>query len=84
MIREAVSDKSLFGKPREEINYILGENCCQEDVDCIEKLIENWNFIRSLSWLFDKPKKKLLVKNFLTTEKYNNYKRMKQKQLSLQ
>ena len=78
VVREAVCNKILFKQPREDFNYYISSGYgSEDDLECIDKCIEKWNFIRSLRWLFDWPQKKLVVGDFLTVKNYNEYKRLK-------
>lgn len=65
-IRNTFSDENISAIIREECQgYCINHDILKEDLFELEKRIETWNFIRSLSWLYDKPLNKLKLEEII-------------------
>ena len=65
-IRNTFSDENISAIIREKCQgYCINHDILKEDLFELEKRIETWNFIRSLSWIYDKPLNKLKLEEII-------------------
>lgn len=80
MLKENFSGEKHFKDRVSEVSYSIETgNLDGEDGDDAEKMVEEWNFIRGLDWVFDAPFPEQSMRDFLDDESYEKYLNWKEK-----